>query len=55
MIGNEGAGLSKGAASLSDMLVKIPQPGRAESLNAAVAAAILVYDVIRQRMSGSKK
>ena len=55
LIGNEGAGLSKGAASLSDMLVKIPQPGRAESLNAAVAAAILVYDVIRQRMSGSKK
>ena len=51
LIGNEGAGLTKGTAALSDMLVKIPQPGRAESLNAAVATAVIVYEAIRQRMT----
>ena len=51
LIGNEGAGLTKETAALADRLVKIPQPGRAESLNAAVAAAILVYDAVRQRLS----
>lgn len=51
MIGNEGAGLSAEAAAMADALVKIPMVGRAESLNAAMAAGILMYEVVRQRMT----
>ena len=43
LIGNEGNGLSDEVTDLADMLVKIPMHGKAESLNAAVAAAILMY------------
>lgn len=50
LIGNEGAGLTAEAAAAADALVKIPMPGRAESLNAAMAAGILVYEAVRQRM-----
>ena len=49
LIGNETKGLSDKISSLSDSLVKIPMPGRAESLNAAVAASILMYETLRQR------
>lgn len=49
MIGNEGAGLSEEAAGLADELVKIPMPGHAESLNAGIAAGMLLYEVTRQR------
>lgn len=45
IIGNEGAGLTKEAAGLADSLVRIPMRGRAESLNAACAAAILCYSI----------
>ncbi len=48
-IGNEGAGLSEGAAALCTDLVKIPMPGHAESLNASVAASVLLYEALRQR------
>lgn len=50
IIGNEANGISEEIALLSDMLVRIPMPGRAESLNASTAASILIYDVVRQRM-----
>lgn len=50
MIGNEGAGLSEEATMAADALVKIPMLGRAESLNAAMAAGILIYEAVRQRM-----
>lgn len=43
VIGNEARGMSKEASELCDCLVKIPIYGRAESLNAAVAAGILLY------------
>ena len=43
LIGNESRGLSEEVSELADMLVKIPMEGKAESLNAAVAAAILMY------------
>ncbi len=43
MIGNEGSGLSSQALAISDLQVKIAMPGRAESLNAASAAAILCH------------
>lgn len=49
LIGNEAAGLSGAAAAMADCLVKIPMEGKAESLNAAVAAALLVYEAYRRR------
>lgn len=50
LIGNEARGLSEEAAALCDSYVKIPMPGQAESLNASVAAAVLLYEVVRQRL-----
>jgi RNA methyltransferase, TrmH family len=50
IIGNEANGISAAVAETADMLVKIPMPGRAESLNASVAAGLLMYEVVRQRM-----
>lgn len=48
-IGNEGNGLSDEIAELSDDYIKIPMEGNVESLNAAIAATILMYEVNRQR------
>ena len=48
LIGNEGRGISKKAASLSDRLIIIPMEGRAESLNASVAASIIMYEMSRK-------
>ena len=44
MIGNEGNGLSDDACEMADELIKIPMEGKLESLNAAVSAAILLYN-----------
>jgi TrmH family RNA methyltransferase len=49
LIGNEANGLTKETSAMADALVKIPMAGKVESLNAAVAAAILMYEVARQR------
>ena len=49
MIGNEGNGLTDEIASLADTYIKIPMEGRVESLNAGVAASILMYETLRQR------
>ena len=49
VFGNEARGLSDKAADLCDELIKIPIPGRAESLNLSVAAAVLMYETVRQR------
>ncbi len=43
VIGNEGAGLSKEISDLCDTKIRIPMKGKVESLNAAVAAALLMY------------
>ncbi len=43
LIGNEGKGLKRDTADLADAYVKIPMEGKLESLNAAVAAALLLY------------
>lgn len=48
-IGNEGNGLTDEFAKKADRYVKIPMEGKVESLNAAIAAAILMYEVYRQR------
>ncbi len=43
VIGNEGAGLSKEISDMCDAKIRIPMKGKVESLNAAVAAALLMY------------
>lgn len=48
-IGNEGKGLTDQAAELCDTLIRIPMSGKVESLNAAMAAGILMYEAARQR------
>ena len=48
-IGNEGKGLTDPAAESADCLIRIPMCGEVESLNAAMAAGILMYEVSRQR------
>ena len=48
-IGNEGNGLTEQASSSADCLIKIPMCGKVESLNAAMAAGILMYEAARQR------
>jgi len=49
MIGNEGAGLSDEWLRLSDTRITIPTPGPVESLNAAIAGSLLLYEASRQR------
>lgn len=49
LIGNEANGLSERASEAADQRIRIPMAGKVESLNAAVAAAILMYEAARQR------
>ena len=49
VIGNEGAGLAPETLALCDRLAKIPQSGGLNSLNAAAAAAVCLYEAQRQR------
>lgn len=48
-IGNEGNGLTEELSERADTWIRIPMHGKLESLNAAVAASILMYEVCRQR------
>ena len=52
LIGNEAEGLSADSLGRCDRLVRIPMPGRAESLNAAAAAAILIYEMLKTSERG---
>jgi len=49
IVGGEAAGASEQAIALTNQRLHIPMPGGMESLNAAVAAAILMFEVVRQR------
>ena len=49
IIGNEGSGVSDALMEIADVRVTLPMKGRIESLNAAVAAAILMYEAVRGR------
>jgi RNA methyltransferase, TrmH family len=49
MIGNEGAGLSSALVNESNTRITIPMPGGAESLNVAAAAAVVLFECVRQR------
>lgn len=48
-VGNEGAGLSDGLRARCDRLVSVPMRGGTESLNVAVAGAILLYELTKER------
>lgn len=52
LIGNEANGLREETAGCADTLLGIPMEGKAESLNAAVASSILLYEAYRQRRNG---
>lgn len=49
LIGNEGNGLSEEVSNQADTWVRIPMEGKVESLNAGIAAAIMMFEVYRQR------
>ena len=48
VIGNEARGISDAVRAEADMLLKLPMRGGAESLNAAVAAGIMMYELTKQ-------
>lgn len=49
MIGNEGNGLSDDLSAMAERYIRIPMCGQVESLNAAIAATVLMYETMRQR------
>ncbi len=49
IVGSEAEGASPPAQALADQPITIPMPGQSESLNAAMAASILMFEVVRQR------
>jgi TrmH family RNA methyltransferase len=51
LLGNEGAGLPEAWINRADARVTIPCPGPVESLNAAVAGSVLLYEAMRQRLA----
>ncbi|MBR6033700.1 MAG: RNA methyltransferase [Clostridia bacterium] len=48
IVGNEANGITKKVINASDAKAKIPMKGRTESLNAAVAASVVLYEAMRQ-------
>jgi RNA methyltransferase, TrmH family len=52
IIGNEARGLSEEARAYTTKLIGIPMRGRAESLNAAVAGSVILFEALRQRTRG---
>ncbi|MCR4843051.1 MAG: RNA methyltransferase [Eubacterium sp.] len=53
LIGNESAGLSADAVAAAEYPIRIPMDGDVESLNASVAAAVIMYEARRQRKAGN--
>jgi 23S rRNA (guanosine2251-2'-O)-methyltransferase len=51
VIGNEGKGISRLVRDNCDLVVKIPVLGQINSLNASVAAGIIMYEIVRQRQT----
>ena len=49
IVGGEADGASEPARNLANMVVNIPMPGKIESINAGVAGAVLMFEVVRQR------
>ena len=53
VIGAEGAGIRPGVLKHCDLRLRIPMEGRIGSLNASVSAALVLYEVARQRAGGA--
>ena len=51
VIGNEANGVSKEVLEMADKKIKIPMPGKTESLNAAVATGVILYEYVRQKLN----
>lgn len=49
-VGNEGNGISSEIMQIGDIKAKLPMPGNAESLNAAVAISVMMYEAVRQKL-----
>jgi TrmH family RNA methyltransferase len=49
MVGSEGAGVSREYMEVADDFIRVPHEGKVESLNAAVAASVILYEARRQR------
>ncbi|MBI4731049.1 MAG: RNA methyltransferase [Chloroflexi bacterium] len=54
IVGGEAEGASAPACGMATGMVSIPMPGRVESLNAGVAGAILMFEIVRQRRTNHK-
>jgi len=54
VIGNEGKGIGRLIREKCDFLVKLPMHGRLNSLNASVAAGVLMYEAVRQRLAAQR-
>ncbi|GAB3494499.1 TrmH family RNA methyltransferase [Flexivirga lutea] len=52
-VGTEKEGLTDDALAAADVLIRIPMSGKANSLNVATSAAIVLYEAVRQRMAGA--
>ena len=50
LMGNEQAGLTTELENICDSVVKIPQPGKADSLNLAVSTGIMLYEICRKKL-----
>ena len=52
VIGNEGEGVSRLVKENADFVASIPMKGDIDSLNASVAAGVLAFEIVRQRLQG---
>jgi TrmH family RNA methyltransferase len=55
VVGNETQGVSEDLRGLADDLIRVPLRGRAESLNVAMAAGVILYEALRQREAGGTR
>jgi len=55
VIGNEGAGVAADVMSAADELITIPHSPRVESLNAGIAASIILYEAARKKLTTEKR
>jgi TrmH family RNA methyltransferase len=55
IVGNEGAGISAGLASRAKLKARIPTSGRVQSLNAAIAGSVALFECVRQRAGMGRK
>jgi 23S rRNA (guanosine2251-2'-O)-methyltransferase len=51
VVGSEGAGMRRTVKEHCDLIVRLPMQGKVNSLNASVATGIIIFEIMRQRMS----